>query len=92
MCDLGVDVATWYLSMFFVFVVGSLLPELSLGLVLLQMKAAPVMVTTKCVLVLGKLINLLDQFNRFAPGIHATDVEDLAWTNLTHTGEPRHRK
>ena len=56
------------------------------------MKAAPVMVTTKCVLVLGKLINLLDQFNRFAPGIHATDVEDLAWTNLTHTGELRHRK
>lgn len=71
-------------------VIGSLLPELSLGLVLLQMKAAPVMVTTKCILLLGKLINLLDQFNRFAPGIHAMDVEDLAWTNLTHTGKFKH--
>jgi len=76
-------------DLFYFSTIGSLLPELSLGLVLLQMKAAPVMVTTKCILSLGKLINLLDQFNRFAPGIHAMDVEDLAWTNLTHAGEFR---
>lgn len=71
----------------FISTLGSLLPELSLGLVLLQMKAAPVMFTTKCILLLGKLISPLDQFNRFAPGIHTMDTEDLAWTNLTHSGE-----
>ena len=47
-------VCTWLLGIshcFCVYAVGSLLPELPLGLVLLQIKAAPVMVTTKCVLV-----------------------------------------
>jgi len=66
---------------------GLLLPELVLGLMLLQIKAAPVMVTTKCIQLLGKLTILLDQFNRLAPGIHAMDVEDLAWPSMSRSGK-----
>ena len=63
------------------------MPELVLGLMLLQIKAAPVMVTTKCIQLLGKLTILLDKFNRLSPGIHAVDVEDLAWPSMSCSGE-----
>ena len=71
-------------------VAGLLLPELVLGLMLLQIKAAPVMVTTKCIQLLAKLTILLDQFNRLSPGVHAMDVEDLAWPTMSRSGQYVH--
>jgi len=71
-------------------VLGLLLPELVLGLMLLQIKAAPVMVTTKCIQLLEKLTILLDQFNRLSPGVHAMDIEDLAWPSMSRSGQYMH--
>ena len=48
--------------------IGILLPEMIVSVNLLLMKAASVVVTANVVPVLGSLLDLLDRFNRLAPG------------------------
>ena len=63
-------------------VCGSLLPELAVGLVLLQLKTPSVVLESDCVPLLRGLVELLDRFNRLAPNVLADDEEDLAWTGV----------
>ena len=48
--------------------IGILLPEMIVSANLLLMKAPSVVVTANVVPVLGSLLDLLDRFNRLAPG------------------------
>ena len=48
--------------------IGILLPEMIVSVNLLLMKAPSVVVTANVVPVLGSLLDLLDRFNRLAPG------------------------
>lgn len=61
---------------------GMLLSELSVGLVLLQLRVPMNMVVSNCVPLIGELIQCLDHFNRLAPGALKEDVEDLAWSDV----------
>ena len=63
--------------------VGALLPELAVGLVLLQLKCPLLVLENDCLTnLLSTLVNSLDKFNRLAPGIHEEDEEDLAWPGV----------
>jgi len=61
---------------------GILLPEMITSLVLLQLYAPTVLHTSNCVSVLQALLDILDEFNRLAPGLHKDDTEDLAWPGI----------
>lgn len=61
---------------------GVLLPELAIGLVLLQLRLPLQLVESDCIPLVGELIERLDQFNRLAPGAHMEDEEDLAWSDV----------
>ena len=61
---------------------GILLPELAIGLVLLQMRLPLQLVETDCIPLVGELVERLDQFNRLAPGAHVEDEDDLAWSDV----------
>lgn len=56
-----------------------LLPELSVGLVLLQLRLPMKMVESKCLELMGELMEVLDKFNRLAPSAIEEDSADLAW-------------
>ncbi|XP_033632375.1 E3 ubiquitin-protein ligase HERC2-like [Asterias rubens] len=56
---------------------GVLFPELITSLVLLQVKHRSVPLSE-----LSSLIDLLEAFNRLAPGMDKEDAEDLAWSGL----------
>ena len=64
---------------------GMLLSELSVGLVLLQLRVPMNMVESDCVPLIGELLQHLDHFNRLAPGALKEDVEDLAWSDVKST-------
>ena len=59
--------------------VMTLLPELSVSLVLLQLKLPFQFMETSCVSLVEELVKLLDDFNHLAPGICEDEEEDLAW-------------
>ncbi|XP_014679282.1 PREDICTED: LOW QUALITY PROTEIN: E3 ubiquitin-protein ligase HERC2-like, partial [Priapulus caudatus] len=61
---------------------GVLLPELVSSLLLLLYKAPSVIQSSKAVLMLGCMLDVLDKFNRLAPGVEREDVEDLAWPGI----------
>ena len=61
---------------------GVLLPELAVGLVLLQLKLPLHLVESDCIPLVGELVERLDQFNRLAPGSHMEDEDDLAWSDV----------
>lgn len=61
---------------------GALLPELVVGLVLLQLKAPLLMSESDCVPLLSGLLDLLDKFNRLAPDSLKLDEEDMAWPDV----------
>ena len=58
---------------------GSLLPELAVGMVLLQLRVPLPLVESDCVPLVGELVAHLDQFNRLPPGALGEDEDDLAW-------------
>ena len=60
-----------------IFLAGVLFPELITSLVLLQVKHRSVPLSE-----LSSLIDLLEAFNRLAPGMDKEDAEDLAWSGL----------
>ena len=61
---------------------GELLPELITSLVLLQLRAPTVLNTTSCFPMLTTLLDILDSFNKLAPGLALEDNEDLAWPGV----------
>ena len=61
---------------------GTLLPELAVGMVLLQLRAPLLIIESGCVPLLGELVETLDCLNRLAPGAHKEDQEDLAWPGV----------
>ena len=58
---------------------GVLLPELLVAVVLLQTCLSSVMDTVQIVPMLGGLLDMLDKFNKLAPGVQKEDEEDLTW-------------
>lgn len=61
---------------------GVLLPELAIGLVLLQLRLPLQLVESDCIPLVGELVDHLDQLNRLAPGAHMEDEDDLAWSDV----------
>ena len=61
---------------------GALLPELAVGLVLLQLKAPLLISESDCVPLLSGLLDLLDKFNRLSPNCTKLDEEDMAWPDV----------
>ena len=62
--------------------VGVLLPELATCLVLLQQRVPAVMHASACMPMLHALLDILDKFNRLAPGLQRDDYEDLSWPGI----------
>ena len=58
---------------------GVLLPEFLTAMVLLQTCMPSVMDSSRTVPLISGLLDLLDKFNRLAPGVQKEDEEDLAW-------------
>ena len=56
-----------------------LLPDLSVSLLLLQVRLPVEMVASKCFDLIGNLIDVLDKFNRLTPSAFVEDSADLAW-------------
>ncbi|XP_077868707.1 E3 ubiquitin-protein ligase HERC2-like [Saccoglossus kowalevskii] len=61
---------------------GVLLPELVVCMVLLQVHSSAIMQSCQAVPMLGSLLELLDRFNKLAPGLDKEDSEDLAWPGV----------
>lgn len=61
---------------------GALLPELAVGLVLLQFQAPLLLADSDCVSLISSLVQPLDKFNQTAPGAIKEDQEDLAWPGV----------
>lgn len=59
--------------------VGVLLPELLTSIVLLHTSLPAVLETAQIITVLAGLLDMLDKFNKLAPGVSKEDEEDLAW-------------
>lgn len=59
--------------------VMTLLPELAISLVLLQLKLSYQFIETRFVPLVGEMVKLLDDFNYSAPGAIEEEEEDLAW-------------
>jgi E3 ubiquitin-protein ligase HERC2 len=58
---------------------GVFLPELLASVVLLHTSLPAVLDAAQIVPVLGGLLDMLDKFNKLAPGVNKEDEEDLAW-------------
>ncbi|CAH1776574.1 unnamed protein product, partial [Owenia fusiformis] len=63
-------------------VAGLLLPELITSLVLLQVNTPRVLQDSNAVPTLEVLLDVLDKFNRLAPGKDRDDCEELAWPGI----------
>lgn len=61
---------------------GTLLPELSVGLVLLQLQTPLLIADCDCIPLLSGLLELLDKFNRLAPDCLNIDQDDIAWPKV----------
>ncbi|XP_052796353.1 E3 ubiquitin-protein ligase HERC2-like isoform X2 [Mya arenaria] len=63
-------------------VTGVLLPEMLTCMVLLQLRAPAVVQMSGSVPVLEQILDILDKYNRLAPGLTREDREDLAWPGV----------
>lgn len=63
-------------------VAGGLLHELVSSLVLIQQKIPTVIHEANIVSSLNALLDSLDSFNKFAPGLEHQDSEDFAWPGI----------
>lgn len=61
---------------------GVLLPEMVTSMVLLQLKAPGVIHASQSVPVLEEILDILDTYNKLAPGLDRDDKEDLAWPGV----------
>ncbi|XP_068720941.1 E3 ubiquitin-protein ligase HERC2-like [Montipora capricornis] len=71
---------------------GVLLPEFLSAMVLLQTCMPMVMDSFRTVPLIGGLLDLLDKFNRLAPGVQKDDEEDLAWPGGIGSPTPARRR
>ncbi|GAB1604494.1 E3 ubiquitin-protein ligase HERC2-like [Argonauta hians] len=60
-------------------VTGVLLPEIVTSLVLLQLKNPTILQSSKVIVVFDGIIDILDKFNKLAPGQEWDDRDDLLW-------------
>ena len=67
---------------------GALLPELAVGLLVLQLQAPLLLAESDCVPLVRKLIQPLDDFNQAAVGAAKEEREDLSWPGVR--GKPLH--
>ncbi|XP_048243824.1 E3 ubiquitin-protein ligase HERC2-like isoform X1 [Haliotis rufescens] len=69
-------------------VTGVLLPEMVTCMILLNLRSPEIVTLSKAVPVLEEILDILDKFNRLAPGLDRDDKEDLAWPGVwSHTLE-----
>ena len=61
---------------------GVLLPELVKSLVLLQLNSPTILHVAGIVPMLMVLLDIIDKFNKLAPGLAKEDSEDLAWPGV----------
>lgn len=66
---------------------GVLLPEMVTSMVLLQLKAPGVIHASRSVPVLEEILDILDTYNKLAPGLDRDDKEDLAWPGVWSKSE-----
>lgn len=72
-----------YFNLYFTIVLlGILLPEMSSCLVLLQLRNSTVIQSSQVVPVMEHLLDIVDNFNKLAPGLDRDDKEDLAWPGV----------
>ena len=71
---------------------GFLLPEFMSSMVLLQTCMPMVMDLSQTVPIISGLLDLLDKFNRLAPGVQKEDEEDLAWPAGIGSPTPARRR
>ena len=71
---------------------GVLLPEFLTAMVLLQTCMPSVMDSSRTVPLISGLLDLLDKFNRLAPGVQKEDEEDLAWPGGIGSPTPARRR
>ena len=63
-------------------IAGVLLPEMLTCMVLLQLRSPAVVQVSRAVPVLGDILDILDKYNKLAPGLAKDDKEDLAWPGV----------
>ena len=51
-------------------------------MVLLQLRSPAVVQVSRAVPVLGDILDILDKYNKLAPGLSKDDKEDLAWPGV----------
>lgn len=68
--------------------IGVLLPELVTSLVLLQLHVPTVLHASNAIVMLQTLLDLLDKFNKLAPGLVREEMDDLSWPDVW--GKTRH--
>ncbi|KAK6172413.1 hypothetical protein SNE40_016067 [Patella caerulea] len=73
-------------------VTGVLLPEMITCMVLLQLRSPDIIIISKAVPVLEEILDILDKFNRLAPGLDKDDVEDIAWPGVNNCSTDRDRE
>ena len=61
---------------------GVLLPELVTSLVLLQLHVPTVIHVSNCIAMLQTLLDMLDRFNRLAPGLEREEMDNLSWPDV----------
>lgn len=61
---------------------GALLPELTVGLILLQLEAPLLLSESECIPLLNGLLELLDKFNRLSLDCLKTDENDMAFSGV----------
>ncbi|KAL5011340.1 hypothetical protein ScPMuIL_009891 [Solemya velum] len=63
-------------------VTGVLLPEMMTCMVLLQLRTPQVIQGSKTIPLLEEILDIIDKFNKLAPGLDREDKEDLAWPGI----------
>lgn len=74
-------------------VTGVLLPEMLTCMVLLQLRSPAMVQASGSVPILEQMLDILDKYNRLAPGLSREDKEDLAWPGVwSHNLEKQQQK
>lgn len=68
--------------MHFLLITGVLLPEMLTCMVLLQLRSPAVVQMSGSVPILEQVLDVLDKYNRLAPGLIREDREDLSWPGV----------
>ena len=61
---------------------GVLLPEMLTCMVLLQLRSPAVVQASGSVPILEQMLDILDKYNKLAPGLHREDKEELSWPGV----------